>query len=265
MNSNNICKFVLPSVPNTLTVYNFVLETNKNTMKILHKMERHRAILVTVGNCTMHFNKTVIKATAGDIVFGFSGESFLVEPEENAEYMYICFDGIRSTEIFNRLGIDSANRIFSNYHGIIPLWKEGLSYADNLTIDLTAESILLYTFSKFTSEAIKQESIVGKMVKITKERFSSPSLSIDVLSQELSYNSKYLSHVFKAKMNMGYSVYLRNMRLKFAISLFDNGINIVKNVALLSGFSDPLYFSTIFKKTVGVTPKEYIRSKLPPT
>ena len=47
------------------------------------------------------------------------------------------------------------------------------------------------------------------------------------------------------------------MRLKFAVSLFDNGIDSVKNVALLSGFSDPLYFSTTFKKIMGKTPKEY--------
>ena len=77
------------------------------------------------------------------------------------------------------------------------------------------------------------------------------------IADELSYNSKYISHIFKEKMGISYSEYLRSLRLKFAVSLFDRGLDSVKNVALLSGFSDPLYFSTVFKKGMGVSPKEY--------
>ena len=37
------------------------------------------------------------------------------------------------------------------------------------------------------------------------------------------------------------------------------GFALVIGITLLSGFSDPLYFSTVFKKTVGVAPKDYLR------
>jgi AraC-like DNA-binding protein len=43
------------------------------------------------------------------------------------------------------------------------------------------------------------------------------------------------------------------------VSLLEHGIDSVKNVALLSGFSDPLYFSTVFKKDIGISPKEYMK------
>ena len=58
-------------------------------------------------------------------------------------------------------------------------------------------------------------------------------------------------------MGVSYSEYLRTLRIKYAVSLFDHGIDSVKNVALLSGFADPLYFSTVFKKYTGLSPKEY--------
>ena len=32
------------------------------------------------------------------------------------------------------------------------------------------------------------------------------------------------------------------------------------DIALASGFSDPLYFSKVFKKLVGVSPREYMMS-----
>ena len=60
-------------------------------------------------------------------------------------------------------------------------------------------------------------------------------------------------------MGVGYAEYLRSLRIRYAISLFDRGIESVKNVALLSGFADPLYFSTVFKKSVGTSPKEYVK------
>lgn len=95
------------------------------------------------------------------------------------------------------------------------------------------------------------------MLEITEEQFNDPGLSIASLAETLGYNAKYLSHTFKDKMGIGYTEYLRNLRIKYAISLLDHGIDSVKNVALLSGFTDPLYFSTVFKKSVGVSPKEY--------
>ena len=58
-------------------------------------------------------------------------------------------------------------------------------------------------------------------------------------------------------MHISYSEYLRSFRLKHAISLFELGLSSVKNVAILSGFSDPLYFSTIFKKYIGISPKDF--------
>jgi len=257
MDNKNICKFVVPNITNTLTISKFVFESDKETMNRKTRLNNHYIMLVISGQGVFHFDRESIEAESGSILFGFRGEKFFIDEDKELKYMYISFDGMRSGEIFDRFGIDSDNRHFKGFSGIIPLWRESLSHADEITIDLAAESILLYTFSKFVAQAMRQESVVRKMIEITKERFSDPELSITVLSEELSYNSKYLSHIFKEQMGLKYTEYLRNMRLKFAVSLFDNGIDSVKNVALLSGFSDPLYFSTIFKKIMGKTPKEY--------
>ena len=58
-------------------------------------------------------------------------------------------------------------------------------------------------------------------------------------------------------MVMSYSEYLRNYRINYAVSLLNHGIDSVKNIAFLSGFSDPLYFSNVFKKVMGISPKDY--------
>jgi two-component system response regulator YesN len=144
---------------------------------------------------------------------------------------------------------------------MIPLWRESLSLASRETIDLAAESILLHTLSRMKNEAVTHGGTVREMLEITEANFNDPALSIAYLSERLSYHPKYLSHIFKKEMGVGYSEYLRDLRINYARTLLDHGLDSVKNVALLSGFSDPLYFSNVFKKVTGVSPKEYPTAK----
>ena len=80
----------------------------------------------------------------------------------------------------------------------------------------------------------------------------------DISSWFTGYNEKYLSHLFKSRIGVSFTEHLRNKRISYAVLLFEHGLDSVKNVAFLSGFSDPLYFSTVFKRSLGVSPKEFI-------
>jgi two-component system response regulator YesN len=129
-------------------------------------------------------------------------------------------------------------------------------------IDIVAESVLLYVFSRLSANRSAQDATIQKIIDMTEEHFRDPDLSLAQIAKEIGYNPKYLSHYFKKKMNVTYSEYLRSFRFKYAISLYELGISSVKNVALLSGFSDPLYFSSTFKKAIGISPKEFILKQM---
>lgn len=134
------------------------------------------------------------------------------------------------------------------------------SAASEKTIDLVTESMLLYAFSRLEFSESSQNNVVMQIIRLSEKSFSDSSLSLETLAQKLGYNPKYISHIFKKKMKIGYCEYLRSLRIKYAVSLFDSGLDSVKNVAFLSGFSDPLYFSTVFKKTTGKSPKDYLKN-----
>ena len=163
--------------------------------------------------------------------------------------------------LLRRFEIDQCNRSFAGFDGLIPLWKESLARASEQTIDLAAESMLLYTFSRLSVIGVERNDPIKQVIRITEEQFKDPSLSLAAVAEELSYNPKYLSSAFKKKVGLGYSEYLSSVRVKYAVSHFDHGIDSVKNVALLSGFSDPLYFSSVFKSKIGSSPTDYIKSK----
>lgn len=258
MNSNNICKFIMPGQETGLSVFCFVLEQDP---VVIHKktlLSTHRIILVTRGEGSFFFGESKTAFVTGNLVFGFKGEHLYAKTEKDCEYMYIKFDGDRSDELFRRFNIQKNNRCFSGFDTLIPLWKESLSRANQQTIDLVSESMLLYALSRFTGVNIQKNSLTNKLVELLEENFRDCNLSITSIAEELSYNPKYISHIFKKNMGISLTEYLKTLRIKYAVSLFDHGVDSVKNVALLSGFNDPLYFSTVFKKIVGVSPTNYV-------
>ncbi len=262
MKYNDICKFTPTSFIETLNVECFVMETNMDLMRKPKTLKKHCVILVVKGEGTFHFGIDKIEFKAGSLVFGFENELFFTESSGEVVYTYINFSGSRADELFRRFNVKSVNRVFDGFDGLIPLWSESLCRASEQTVDLASESMLLYTFSRLAGRGDQINDLVSKTLDIVEKQFDNPDLSMNFVSEKLSYNPKYISHVFKKNMGVSFSEYLRSVRIKFAVSLFDHGLDSVKNVALLSGFYDPLYFSTVFKKVVGVSPKDYAKKVL---
>lgn len=259
MKSRNICKFP-PGIPggSTLIARRFVKETDPTVMERKQTLSEHRILLPSEGTGRILIDGTPYPLERGTLFFCFSGESVAVEAGEGLVYLYIDFSGDRADELLRRFELTPLTRTAPGQESLLPLWQESLIRASEDTVDLVAESLLLFSLSRLTGARGGEGGLVGRIIAMTEECFRDPTLGIAEIAHELSYHPKYLSHLFKSKTGVGYSEYLRSVRLKYATALFDHGIDSVKNVALLSGFSDPLYFSGVFKRAIGVSPTDYI-------
>ena len=56
--------------------------------------------------------------------------------------------------------------------------------------------------------------------------------------------------------------YLTELRIEKAKELIATNSMSLSNIAQMTGFNDPLYFSRVFKKTTGIPPKEFQQSLL---
>lgn len=257
MNGKNICKFVPEYESERIEVFQFIYETNQEMIKNVTRLNKHRLFLIKKGKGFFVAEDIKYSFNIGSLIIGFRGEDIVFVPDNECEYLYIDFSGARAETLFRRFGINKVSRVIDGFDGLLPLWQDSLYKASEANLDLVSESILLYTFSRLSMNSDERNEIINSIIEITEKRFNDSELSVSVIADVLSYNAKYISHIFKEKMGVRYSEYLKTMRIKYAITLLEHGIDSVKNVALLSGFSDPLYFSTVFKKTVGVSPKEY--------
>lgn len=83
------------------------------------------------------------------------------------------------------------------------------------------------------------------------------SLSIQKVAEALSISSSYLSKLVKRYLGASFVDYLTNYRLERAKDLLGTTGLMTYEIAEKVGYPDARYFSSIFKKRLGVTPSEY--------
>lgn len=90
----------------------------------------------------------------------------------------------------------------------------------------------------------------------------SADLTLKSLSAHLGVNASYLSTLFSKEMGMSLTEYVNTLRISHAKILLENTDIPIKSIASRCGIEDIHYFTRVFKKTCGVTPKGYRESSL---
>ncbi len=85
----------------------------------------------------------------------------------------------------------------------------------------------------------------------------STDLSLSMLAKQQNVSPSYLSTLFKKETGKTLSEFIREKRIQYAASLLNSTHLQIQTVALHCGIMDVQYFSKLFKKHMGVTPKEY--------
>ena len=256
MKNTNICKFNT-NRSSDLICENFIYEANLAQEKEL-KASNYVINVVTCGEGRLNVNGKSYPLAAGSVFFVLKGEEFSVTSDTSLEYSYISFSGRRAEEYVLRLGIAGDNRIFERCDRLIPLWTESIAMCEDGNIDVFSEAVLLYSIAVLMPEKKERDDLVSEIMTITNESFTDPDVSIVTVAEAMSYSPKYLSTTFKKKVGMSFTEYLRGLRIKHAIFLMEHGVLSVKNIALLCGYKDALYFSKLFTASEGISPKAYI-------
>lgn len=82
-------------------------------------------------------------------------------------------------------------------------------------------------------------------------------ISLDDISRELNISAYYFSRLFKEETGENFVDYVTRCRMNRAKELLLDPNLSIKEVCAEVGYSDPNYFSRVFKKYEGMTPTEY--------
>lgn len=261
----NICHFIpYHKDYHSIHTINFVLETKPQKDTSLKSQSVYKMYYVCSGSGFIHTLGKIQPLSAGDVFFTFPAAPFCIESAEDFSYMYISFLGSRAYMIMEKLKVSNHNFLFTDCAEVYDFWKKGFDIDSELT-DLIRESILLYTFSFLGNKTLtfqsknKPNNAALLIKKYVDDNFTNVDFSLNRISNELSYNKKYISTVFKKNIGIGIVAYLNTIRIQHACTLIRQGFTSVCDIAACCGYADPQYFSKVFKGKMGVSPGVYIQ------
>ena len=102
------------------------------------------------------------------------------------------------------------------------------------------------------------DSKIKKSVDYLLKHYNDCNLSIKEIAEQSFMSEVYFRKLFKSAYGISPQKYIIRLRIQHAKGLISVGYYSLKEIALISGYTDYKYFSTEFKKQVGVSPSDYV-------
>ena len=82
-------------------------------------------------------------------------------------------------------------------------------------------------------------------------------IDLKTLSETFNYSESYISHMFKSSSGMTLNQYINTLRIDEAKAMLNATDMSIQEISSIIGFNDSNYFTNVFHKLVGMSPREY--------
>lgn len=220
-------------------------------------IEQRETACVKKGEVLLHVKNELqygVKATRNVFYwFHFDGEVCVCETEEEARA--ICERGEKWIFFAERFSPKNEERLIVM---LTELNHYGFESRDSLVQECLTGALLAELADQYrqTFAPYAEDKRFAEILGWVSLHYAEP-FSLTELAERFSYNPKYLSALFKKFTGKTAKECLIERRINYAKKLLQSGTDSVKQVAHAAGFSDEYYFMRVFKKEVGMTPKNY--------
>ena len=170
---------------------------------------------------------------------------------------------------YKSISVNPADEIFYDSDGtvleiIMKMTKEyqekEIGYIELLRCMLI--EIFIATARKIeTEKTVVYDDIVRVVVDYVNENYMN-KITLAEIANRVNYSLPYVSKVFKENYGMGFEAFLQKTRIEQSCRLLANSDKKIIDVAECVGYNDLKFFSTVFKRFVKMSPREYRRKSL---
>jgi len=119
-------------------------------------------------------------------------------------------------------------------------------------------SLLLFRNPVFPLEqrAENRQQLLESTLELMRNRVAE-SIGLDEFARHAGLSVSHFSALFRDQTGQSPMAYFTQLKIRKACRLLDLSAKPVKVVAIETGYSDPYYFSRVFKKVMGISPERY--------
>jgi AraC family transcriptional regulator, arabinose operon regulatory protein len=181
-------------------------------------------------------------------------------------YSPLLMSGEYSEEDYNQyislpklLKVNNPNLVERKLNALTQLSKS----SDDLRIAFLSYGVMELFFDLYSQERgrlkLDKADIAVRRIILFLENNISKNLNSADISRHIGLNYNYISGTFKKKTGLSIQEYHRKIRMNEAAALLRNSNLNISEVSDRVGFTDPLYFSHVFRKVMGYSPSEYMK------
>jgi AraC-like DNA-binding protein len=257
--------------PLTLSLYPVSLgKHSESAYQINKKSSDHHSLLYcqsTTG--ILDYNNRTRKVKSGDLVIIPANTSFEFSTVKNksGKIYWLNFKGDLANNFTERLlmkmddglaHVGNVDEVIQDFDNLLALGRRGYTATNVIhavhvlqqTLSFLALQLRLTDFnntSKFDIDAVE---------RLMRNNLHQ-ELSLDTLAHYSKLSKFHFSKKFKELTDTSPIQHFINMKIQRACFDLDNSSHTIKEISESLGYGDPYYFSRLFKKSVGMSPKQY--------
>ncbi|MFV0467093.1 MAG: PocR ligand-binding domain-containing protein [Lachnospiraceae bacterium] len=208
--------------------------------------EKEKALLTKVKTGNVHDAKGILNDLLGYVLFA-----------EGNDFSTTKTRAIELSSLLSRTAIEggaSTNTILKINNEFLKKLNDTNSL-DSLCLQLQ-EIVEVFTESMFNYIPDKNSDLIKKAFSYIAKHYSE-NLSLEDVASYVHLNPAYFSTLFKQSSGASFKEYLNTIRIEESKHLLSSTDYAIIDIAIAVGFEDQSYFSKVFKKYTGLTPRQY--------
>ncbi|MDQ0061712.1 AraC family transcriptional regulator [Paenibacillus harenae] len=229
----------------------------------------YQLIYIVRGKAVFRFGNEEIVAGGGHMVFYAPGQpqNYCYYAENTTEVYWIHFTGHAVHDYLEQFGlvggsiyeIGSMDETVALYNKIIFELNMNKPFSGHVTTAYLLEMLALLGRKLQHGEEhhkARQHADITMIIGVMHERYSEQLVIAD-LARQCSLSPFRFIHKFKDVTGTTPLKYVTDIRMNEAKKLLSESSLHVREVASIVGYDNPLYFSRVFRSTVGMPPSEF--------
>ncbi len=211
-------------------------------------------------------------------------EGFLLSPDDVStysaswenpwEYVWVGFHGLNAYNYLQLAELSSDNPTFRFTRGdqlkncLLEMVKVNKEYSHSTTLRI--QSLLYSLFAELLENSQKNNSVglhttkrqyIRKALDYIQTNYMN-HITVADLANYVGLDRSYFTTIFKECLNTPPQTYLTQFKINKACTLLKNEAFSISEIAVMSGYNDPVVFQKAFKNTIGISPSKYRNKKI---
>ena len=229
----------------------------------------HSLFYCQAGQAYLDYRNKTKLIKRGDLVLVSPTQSFKYIAKENTNHQayWIHFTGNLADDFAERLlmkmddGIATVgilNNIVADFDNLMELGQRGYTATNVIhAVHVLQQALSFLALQLRLTEFNNSSSFDLAAVESLMRNNLHQELNLDTLAHYSQLSKFHFAKKFKELTDTSPIQHFINMKIQHACNRLDNSTDTIRVIAEELGYSDPYYFSRLFKKTVGMSPKQY--------